>query len=316
MALELFAIVVYAIEGLIIVPLNALLSISILFNKSLRQRKELVFIVGLSVSDVLYGIGCIEYGRDQFFNSYLSNDSLLPTTPFRCFLKPSSSILSYSYQVSMLIMCSISVERLIAVVSFQKYRRIRYRSHVFVLIGAYFLPLVVVLSMGYEAYLSTTKGVTFPNGCLSYSFIKDQILPTLMLALGISNVLLYGIVLIAYKTRMPAVHSSNSQQTIRNRRLTQTLALVTGCMLLFYCVPLILALILSEYSVYKFHLLIYLSMPLQYIAHVLVFLWRQKDIRQSAKGLLCCIKSKNNISVVPRNLSTNSAAVRASGQTR
>lgn len=306
MDLQLFAIVVYIVEGFTIVPLNFLLSLSILFNKSLRQRKEFVFIVGLAISDAIYGIGCIEYGRDKLMNSYLSNNSLLSTTPFRCFLTPNALIIMYSYQASMLIMCSISVERLIAVVSFHVYGRISHRSHVFVLICAYCIPFVAIFSYGYESYLLNASGAVLSNGCTSFSVVEGHILPTAMLTLGASNVILYGVVLVAYKTRMPPATSFNSQQTMRDRRLTQTVALITGCMLIFYCVPLIIARILTSYSVFSVHLYLYLSMPLQYIAHVLVVYWRQKEIRQGVKEFLCG-NSRTSVTAVSSKFPINNS---------
>jgi hypothetical protein len=284
--------IVYMSEGLAIISLNVVLAISILLNKSLRQRKELVFIVGLSIADTLYGAACTEFGRDKLFNSVLSNTSLSPTTPWSCFWKPREFLIYFSSQVSMFILCSISAERLFSVAFFNKYASIKFRSHLYVLSVAFLLPFILMAAAGYETFTATKEGVSYTNDCRSYSYVYFTIIPRLRLTLAIGNVLLYAVVLVAYKTKVEPIsiraNAPADTLAIRNKRLTKTLALIIGAMLIFYCFPLIGVQIMNRLNGYSLNNYFYTCVPLQYIAYVLIFYWRQNEIRQSVKEFICC----------------------------
>lgn len=85
------------IEGSSIAVLNSVLALAILSDKSLRQRKELLFITGLAIADAMYGIGCIDSGRDKLINLAASNAT--DYTALSCFFKPKELLINYASQV-------------------------------------------------------------------------------------------------------------------------------------------------------------------------------------------------------------------------
>lgn len=84
-------------EGSSITALNSVLALAIISDKSMRQRKELLFIIGLAIADALYGLGCIDAGRDRLTNLVISN--VTDYTPLNCFFKPREWLINYASQV-------------------------------------------------------------------------------------------------------------------------------------------------------------------------------------------------------------------------
>jgi hypothetical protein len=296
---------IYLIEGTIIIPLNFILALSIIVNRSLRERKELVFIAGLAVADTMYGVGVFDIGRDMLMNLVMTNNSLYPATPIHCFCRVRELFISYPSQVSLIIMIAISAERLIAIVWYQQYAHIRYVSHIFVLIFAFLFPISTMSVAGVLAFIATQSQIMVTGACVNYSPVFTLFLPFFKIVLGITSVVIYSIVLFAFFKVSPITTSRGNSdvQATRRRRLTQTLAIISGCTLVFYCIPWISVLILN--NVFRNFVLngpVWLFLPIQYIMNVLVFYWRQKDIRQSIKALLC-LKTKptnsSSVNIVP-----------------
>uniref|UniRef100_A0A914VMJ0 G protein-coupled receptor n=1 Tax=Plectus sambesii TaxID=2011161 RepID=A0A914VMJ0_9BILA len=149
--------IINIVEGSSIAALNSLLVLSILSEKTLRQRKELILITGMAIADALYGLGCIDSGRDKF--AQLARSNVTDYTPLHCFFKPKELLINYASQTSLLTMIAISGERLTAIVWFNSYGLIPRRYHCSILFLAYFIPMCTMFAGAYQAYLLTITGI-------------------------------------------------------------------------------------------------------------------------------------------------------------
>lgn len=193
-------------------------------------------------------------------------------------------------QVSLLMMIAISGERLTAIIWFSSYALIPRIYHFGILFLAYFIPVCTMLFAFYQAYQLTIAGKMFTAFCTSYSPFFTSVLPTVKIMLAAASVLLYVFVLLAYREKVGRFAGQNNVaiQMSRTRRLTQTLALITSCTLIFYCIPWTVVVILNSVGIFSLNSHFWVFLPLQYIVHVLVFFWRQQEVRNSIRNLVCC----------------------------
>lgn len=214
-------------------------------------------------------------------------------SPIYCFFRPKQLLLNYSSQVSVLLMIAISVERIIAVVWFRHFAQIRYRTAVVIAILSFLYPACIMCLAGFEAFLSTKSGKMITAVCLEGPVIFNTYESIFKILLGFSSVIIYAVMLAAYRKRV-APMTFHSQTKHRNphlifqRRLTQTLSILTLCTLIFFCIPHTIVAVLEKMNIFSFNSYLWILVRVHCLSHVVVFIWRHEDIRHSVRKMFCC----------------------------
>uniref|UniRef100_A0A914WZU5 G-protein coupled receptors family 1 profile domain-containing protein n=1 Tax=Plectus sambesii TaxID=2011161 RepID=A0A914WZU5_9BILA len=185
-------------------PLNALLALTILCDSNLRRRKELVFIVALAFADVLFGLGTLLTGCFRIHASNMladgGNTTLPMVSPWSCYFTLRNMLTIYGMEVSILMLTAISLERLMAVAWFQKYANIGIRKLVAWAIAVFTFPLIPLSYASYQVYIASVQGALTSATCGIgppdwYGLFHNWFSGTV----GIVSVVLYGGVLLAYR---------------------------------------------------------------------------------------------------------------------
>lgn len=112
--------IAYMIEGFMILVSNVMVICTILYTKSLRRRKELLFFAMLSVSDLCFGVAYAHAGIRRFFIIFNRQD-LIQVTPWECMLKLHNISFTLANWTNPVMMLIIAIDRLIAIVWYQQY---------------------------------------------------------------------------------------------------------------------------------------------------------------------------------------------------
>ncbi|KAK0405696.1 hypothetical protein QR680_018144 [Steinernema hermaphroditum] len=280
--------VIYVVEGLIVMAANLPVALTIFFLKKFRNSKEFTFIGGLCLADVVYGLCYVCAGISRL-HMYSTGEDKLLRTRVECYWAPWVVLSFAGYQGTAVLTLLVAFDRLIAVfvpvwyVKFSRTKRI-------VVMCATFLFVVATIPVAFVFEMKSPDG----QGLVSAEcyFSKSLIAPlwNFVLSFRVFAVLLSVIfyIPIGYRVRK-LVNDNKKRSVLKNTHLihlTATIALTTTVSLVLIVVPDIFFLFNFGNIGSDYHLVFYLISLNNCVVNLLLYSFRHKELRSAvASGI-------------------------------
>lgn len=269
---------------------NGLLLIAILLITSLRKRKEMLVIAGMATCDLIYGIGTVLNGAYRLIIFFCGLQNV-PLSAWDCLWQSPYSFIFTGSFLSPIMGIVISVDRFIAVGWPIKYRSLGLtyvRGILFIMLMITALIFISLLASTYfyvGPVIPNTRICSYPHprwyGHYSYLLVP---------ILGWFSVIVYVGVFLKFRQSSKAIVPRISRDQAANvqRRLTITLGMLTASTLTFFAIPWTY---ISSYiwmdKVVPYQFIIASYTRICPIVHVLIFFYRQREIRFGMRRILC-----------------------------
>uniref|UniRef100_A0A914UXF2 G-protein coupled receptors family 1 profile domain-containing protein n=1 Tax=Plectus sambesii TaxID=2011161 RepID=A0A914UXF2_9BILA len=229
----------YGTQGLLICLLNGLLFLTIIVDKSLRKRKEMIVVAGLAGSDFIFGLGTLIYAisRSLVLANGISKQKI---SAWICALTVQFFLQHFGQQMLIIINLVISLERFVAVAYPVVYMKLNSSDAAYLLasIGGFcFIDSAVIY---FSIYYGSLPAVSADCPVTVFPPWYSQYFYTLISALGFLSILIYFGVFVAYHRAQSALPSNVLNQQSHNamqRRLTVTLGIVCFSTLFLFTIP-------------------------------------------------------------------------------
>uniref|UniRef100_A0A914X9U4 G-protein coupled receptors family 1 profile domain-containing protein n=1 Tax=Plectus sambesii TaxID=2011161 RepID=A0A914X9U4_9BILA len=287
----------YGSQGIIMLIANGLLFLTILLSRSLRRRKEMVIIAGMAAIDAIYGLSAISLAVYRFgiLSRGQQNDKI---TPWDCVTLPPLFLIGISVQMTSVVNVVVSSDRLIAVAWPTKYRNLNvpYAGKLLGLLALFgvFSSAAMLLSTYFGTKNATTVTKMCTNPGIPYAYNLYQ--QTMIAGAGYLSVIIYFFVFLSYRRAVrniaPSTNVIGEQHAVAlQRRLTVTLGIITISTFIFFIIPYTIFAVCAWMNVVapQPSLLATIS-RFSTIINVVIYMYRQKEMRSEMRALLTCTK--------------------------
>lgn len=276
---------------------NAIIAILIVIRKNLR-RKELLILVGLAVSDVIYAIGVIIGAIRRLYLIY-NNQLLIKVSHWYCQLIPSTFFFVFGPQVSSLLSFAISIDRLLSVVWFTRYQSLNI-SYVYKIVGSIFAYGLVSYSVGFLLSFTTDRSPIVGNLCFAIQASVPEygtFFNTLSATANCLSITTYVAIIFILRKRSKQSLTSQDIQQKRQMKVTKTVFFTTLADFVLEVIPWAIQTSVNTFNLpdsvtSKMSPVVFILIQCKRVVAFAIYLWKLKDIREAFCFYFCCGKGK------------------------
>lgn len=141
--------IIYVLFGSLSATTSFLIVFLFLNSKTLRNRKELVLLVGLAVADFILSVGVLIAGSRRLIQNQIFHNRI---RRWECIKLFELSLILFGGQASPLITLCISTDRLIAIRWFEFYNGLQRYCYVLCTVGSAFLYTITTYVIGFALF--------------------------------------------------------------------------------------------------------------------------------------------------------------------
>ncbi|ELT93170.1 hypothetical protein CAPTEDRAFT_201390 [Capitella teleta] len=277
--------------GIITIIINPLTLLALFKQKMITKSSINLFIASLCCSDFLFGIAAFLFQLQKILQLNSTNGDAIVI--LNC-VAGSLAVLGFFLSNANALL--ITYDRAYAIVAPFEYKsQVSIRKASIALAVAWtsallqaLVPIAINIALAGEAVI-----VEFPYELLSYSFRLYWVTPVMYIGTA-TNVLLYAVIVIWYLKTKKKIQSSTSSSELRNRRMTRTVTMVIGT-LLIGSIPIVTIAAFSDnpdapymWSYRMFYDIATLCTVIPTFFNNFLYVWQLPDYNRAVRRLLSC----------------------------